>query len=986
MRAGPSVFTIPAGENFVAALARQLLAETAGDPLALSAMLILLPTRRSVRALRDAFLWLSEGRPLLLPRMRPLGDLDDDDPDLAQMLSTDLPPAIAPLRRRLILARQIMALGGERGGAHSAEQAVPLAQELERLLDQAQTEELSFDRLAELVPDDYAAHWQVTLQFLNLVTEHWPRILQSEGALDPIERRARLLHAQAAAWEVRSPEHPVIAAGSTGSVPATRRLLTVVANLPHGRLVLPGLDRLMDADGVAACDESHPQTGLHRLLDAVGLEPHRVPLWPGTTEHPRARLIAETMRPAASTDAWRRLDAAAIRPGLAGITRIDCPGAQEEAGVIALHLRAALEEPGKTAALVTPDRTLARRVAAELRRFGIEIDDSAGTPLALTEPGTFLLLTAIMVAEGFAPHDTLAALKHPLASGGTAAARFRHMVRRLELTVLRGARPEPGIAGMRKVNGAADLDRWLARLETMTAPFAAALATTMPLGDLLKAHITCAEALAADDGVTGAEKLWAGDAGAAASGFVLDLAEAAAGAALPEIPGAGYPALLRELMAGQVVRPAWGRHPRLSIWGPLEARLQQADLIVLGGLNEGTWPAEAPPDPWMSRPMRARFGLAAPERRIGLAAHDFAQGACSPEVVLTRAERQGGAPTVPSRWLMRLDAMLAASGLDPLPRDNRWLAWQSALGRPATERSELPRPPAPRPPLAARPRRLSVTAIETWRRDPYALYARSILGLRALDPIDADPEAADYGEVVHRALDTLLRTLPEGAMPGDAFARLMEIGRESFGPALARPGVVAFWLPRFERIARWFIDHETGRRHRIAAVATEVKGSLAVETPGGQFIVEAKADRIDRRTDGKLEVIDYKTGSLPKPGEVEAGFAPQLPLEGLIAAAGGFATVPAGEVAALLYWRLSGAGARAGEARDATPKASPGALIEAARDGLVRLVAAFDDPATPYEARPNPVHVPRYSDYLHLARVKEWVSGTEDELEWTNAR
>ncbi len=975
MSRAPAVFTIPTGENFVAALARQVLAETAGDPLALSAMLILLPTRRAVRALREAFLAQSNGTPLLLPRMRPLGDVDDDDPALADEAAADLPPAIAPLRRRLLLARLIMQLDASQGGARTAEQAVPLAEELARLLDQVQIEELTLNRLQTLVPDDYAEHWQVTLEFLKLLTEHWPRIVKGEGAIDPAARRGLLLAMQADAWTKAPPDFPVIAAGSTGSIPATRRLLTVVANLPRGRLILPGLDRAMDEDSRAAIDESHPQWGLHRLLEAVNLEPRQVPLWPGTADTARAGLIAEAMRPAATTDAWRDLEPEAMNATIAGLTRVDCPGPQDEAAVIALRLRAALEEPSRTAALVTPDRELARRVAAALRRFGIEIDDSAGTPLVLTEPGTFLQLTALMVAEDFAPHATLSALKHPLAAGGMEPAVFRRMVRRLDRDILRGARPAPGIAGLRALaqeKDRRDLDAWLARLEKITAPLVAALAKPAPLRAILEAHIATAEALAADHENDGAARLWAGDAGATASSFVLELAEAADRDVLPPIMGAGYPGLLRTLMRDPVVRPAWGKHPRLAIWGPLEARLQQADVLILGGLNEGTWPAETVADPWMSRPMRVRFGLPAPERRIGLAAHDFAQAAAAPEVVLTRAERVGGTPTVPSRWLMRLDAVLAACGLDEVPRDKRWLVWNETMDRPAAPQ-ETPTPPAPKPPLAARPRTLPVTAIELWRRDPYALYAQRILRLRALDPIDADPDAAEYGTVVHKAFDGFLRLYPNGTLPRDAEVQLLAQGEAAFGAALARPGVWAFWWPKFQRIARWFIARETERRQLLAQAHTEIKGGIIIAGPAGDFRVEATADRIDRQTDGSLVVIDYKTGLVPSVKEVEAGFAPQLPLEGAIASDGGFKDLPSGTVSALLYWRLSG-GVKPGEERTAGKEKSAADLIQEAREGLTALVTAFDDPATAYQARPHPAYVPRYSDYLHLARVKEWAS------------
>ena len=973
--ASPSVFSIPPGESFVDALARGLLEETAGDPLALSSTLILLPTRRACRSLREAFLRRSGGKPLLLPRLRPIGDADEEELEITDGASLELPPAVPPLRRQLLLAQLVLKLGSGRGGqTPSPEQAVRLAGELGRLLDQVQTEGLSFERLETLVGDDYARHWQITLDFLKIVTRHWPEIVAAQGWMDGALRRNRLIEMQADAWEAVPPGFPIIAAGSTGSIPATARLLSVVAKLPQGRLVLPGLDRSLDG---GVLEQSHPQFGLQHLLSGLGLKPAEVPLWPACDLSPRAWLLSEAMRPAISTEQWRRLSPtpAQMSQALAGVSRIDCPGPREEAGAIALMMREVLEHDGQTAALVTPDRNLARRVAAELRRFDIEIDDSAGRPLDITAVGAFLLLTAEMVAEDFAPHATLAALKHPLAQGLLAPGRFRALVRRLERDALRGPRPGPGVAGL-KAAAPVDLHRWLDDLAHAAKPLAALTeAGETSLAALVRAHVDLAEALAADESGDGAAQLWRGEAGEAASLFLRDLADAAD--ALPSLPARGYPGILRGLMAGVVVRPRWGGHPRLSIWGPLEARMQHADLLVLGGLNEGTWPADAAADPWMSRPMRQDFGLPLPERRIGLSAHDFAQGFCAPRVVMTRSTRVDGTPTVPSRWLLRLDAVLQACGLAQPWEESPWVGWHSRLDQPE-KIAALP-PPAPRPPLEARPRALFATAIEAWMRDPYSVYAKHILKLRALDPIDADPGAADYGDLVHKVLDAFLKRHQRGPLPPDGLEELMELGRAQFTPLLdSRPGLAAFWWPRFESVARWFIAHEAERRTDVAEVNSEVEGALEIAAPAGPFTVKARADRVDLMKDGSLVLIDYKTGSPPSAKEVAAGYAPQLPVEAVIARHGGFKDIPGKPVSGLLYWRLKG-GEQGGEERSAGADAER--LAEQALEGLAGLIAAFDDPETPYEARPHPEMAPKYSDYLHLARVKEWASAAGEEGE-----
>src|SRR6185312_1123512 len=503
----------------------------------------------------------------------------------------------------------------------------------------------------------YASHWQLTLRFLSVLTEEWPRILAAEGCIDSAERRNRALAAQAEAWRRHPPADPVIAAGSTGSIPATAALIAVIADLPAGRVVLPSLDRDLDDETRAAVldDPSHPQHGLCLLLRRLEVAPSAVQPWSDqglpATPPARAVFVHEALRPASTTEKWRALPPTS-GDALDGVQRIDCAGPQEEAGVIALLLRAIAEEPGKRAALVTPDRGLARRVAAELKRWDIDVDDSAGQPLDQTAPGAFLRLTAEMLAEELAPVPLLAALKHPLAGGGLEVAAFRAWVRRFEMAALRGARPAPGIVGLRSALTDKEADEFgalLDRLATLAAPLDRLIAAPQAgLGDLIDAHVGFAEGLATSTGESGAARLWAGDAGEAVATFIANLRQAASG--FPPLPGDRYPALLGSLLSMQVARPRYGRHPRLAIWGPLEARLQYADLLILGGLNEGTWPAEVAADPWLSRPMRRDFGLPAPERRIGLAAHDFTQAMGAPAVALTRALRVEGTPTVPSRW------------------------------------------------------------------------------------------------------------------------------------------------------------------------------------------------------------------------------------------------------------------------------------------------------------------------------------------------
>ncbi len=978
----PNLYSIPADRSFVDSLALGIRDELGAAPEALVRATVLLPTRRACRSLAEAFLRLSSGDTMLLPRLLPLGDIDEDDlafgdPDGAALgegaATSAIAPAITGLRRQMLLTRLILV---DQPWGPTTDQAAALALELGRLLDQVQTQRLGFDLLAGLVPDEknYSEHWQITLDFLKIVTERWPEILAEEGCTDRAQRRNLLIEAQAAAWQKSPPEHPIFAAGTTGSIPATADLLAVIAALPQGAVVLPGLDLATDAETWAGLGPTHPQWGLARLLDHLGATRSAVEAWPAASDkEPSARvaLLERALRPAEATGVWR--DAAALLPAaIDGLTRIECPGPQEEAGAIALMMRGALETAGRTAALVTPDRGLARRVAAEMLRWGVEVDDSAGTPLDQTPPGAFLRLTARMVAEDLAPVPLLAGLKHPLAGLGRSPGACRAQVRRLEQLALRGPRPDAGLDGLERVVTAAktakDLLPFLTALRQSLSPFMALMASeAASLSDLLRAHVAAAEALAASDTLCGPERLWAGEAGEAAAAFVEELDDA--GDALGSLPGRLYPALLDGLMAARVVRPRYGAHPRLFIWGLLEARLQRADVMILGGLNEGSWPPEAAISPWMSRPMMADFGLPQPERRIGLTAHDFVQAASAPDVILTRASRVEGTPTVPSRWVRRIETMLRGTPLEKSFAPNqKWLHWQKELDRPA--RTIEIGPPAPTPPVSARPRRLSVTRIEDWMRNPYGIYARYILGLRALEPIDADPGAADYGSVIHHALDRFLKETSSG-LPTDALDKLLAIGRETFGGILERPGARAFWWPRFERIAQWFIDQERERRSLLTTSHSEIKGEITIDAPGGAFKLYGIADRIDTFKDGRLVLIDYKTGAPPSNTEIAAGYAPQLPLEGAMVAAGGFPGIKAQVPDLLEFWRLTGRDP-AGEQRPV--KGDVKASVADALQGVTELIAVFDFPETPYSAHPNPEKAPKYDDYEHLARVREWAT------------
>ncbi len=983
----PSVFNIPSGAPFARMLAKGLLAEAGDDPLALTKMRILLPTRRACRTVREAFLQESGGKPLLLPRLQPLGDVEEDElliglagTDLAAEM-TALPPAMPPLRRRILLAR---AIGKMKDVAQNQELALVLAGDLAALLDQVHTEGLDFSALPTLVDERFARHWQLTTDFLKILSDVWPGILEAHGAIDVADRRNRLLRILAAHWQDAPPSGKVIAAGSTGSIPVVGDLLGVIARMEQGCLVLPGLDQAMDDESWAAVDDTHPQATLKYLLERIGCTRGDVKPWAGLDDAdiqaPRRHLATEIMRPAATTDRWNGLagEADTIQTAIVHLERLDCDTQEEEARAIALIFRHTLETDGKTAALVTSDRRLARRVVAACRRWGLTVDDSAGQRLHETGTGLYLRLVMQAANEGLSPGALLALLRHDLCSAGLSHRRLEMMAGAMEKALLRGPKPPPGFAGLRGRAAAphrlpadspaiTDSLALLDRLEPALSPLLALCdGAEHPVELWIRHHLQAAEALAASDDRSGPERLWQGEAGEEAARFFASLLEESG--SFPPLDGIGYLSALTVLMSNCPVRPRYGAHPRLAILGQLEARLLQADTVILGGLNEASWPQDAGHDPWMSRPMRQQFGLPLPERSIGLAAHDFVQGFCAPHVVLTRPIRLNNAPTIPARWLQRLDTVLQAAGVEMVRPPTPWLALARAMDH-SVETRPCPRP-APCPPLDRRPSELPVTQIEAWLQDPYSIYAKYVLRLRKLNDLEKIPDASSRGTFLHHVLNEFVQDHPD-ALPQHAEQILVDRGLQHFRTLMDDSGFWRYWLPRFARIAGWIVRHESEWRQGARNAATEIQGRSILDAPGGPFTLTARADRIDRLKAGGMAIIDYKTGGVNlNKSAMKDGRAPQLPLEGMILNEGGFGEAAQGETRYLGYWKLTG-GLREGD-EIAIADDDVSAAIQEAKDGLLALIGAFRDPSTPYLSLPDPERVPRFQDYAHLARVQEW--------------
>ena len=1020
----PRVFTISPGAPFLASFARALLdgeivpglSREAG-PLALAKTTIYVPTRRAGRALATELARHSGRDAALLPKILPLGALDGDSGEAGfdNPLDPDLPRAAGDIERRMLLGELILAWAKNLknaiisidadGNVTQAPETMLVATrpadawrlsgELAALIDEMIIEGVAWKGI-EALGGDYDDYWRITLQFLDIAIKVWPAMQQEGGFVDAAARQQALI-ARAVARVAETPD-PVIALGSTGSNIATAQLLAAIARAPRGAVVLPGLDRDLDALSFAllrASDEpiaTHPQAFLARLIETLALKREAVQPLGAPTPILRARekFISEAFRPADTTDLWTawRAQAPDIEPPLRDVSLIEAADEREEALSIALCLRAALEEPDKTAALVTPDRALAERVRAELLRWDVQIDDSGGAPLAAAPAGVLARLILLALSEEAG--DCAALLAHREATLGLGA-EGRRLAPLFELGVLRSGAKETlwrdRVAPERKAAqdkyahprqkeiGETDwraLEAFAEKLDTALAPLRALNGAEQPLKPWLAALRAALGCIVAGDPAQ-----IPGGADGEALAALFDELEQAANATF-QFHAESFAAFFDALIGERVVRGAADAHPRLKILGLLEARLIHADLLVLGGLDETVWPPQGASDSFLNRPMRAQLGLSSPDRRLGQTAHDFCQAFGAPEVVLTRAKKRGGAPTTPSRFLQRMEALAGAENFAPLrARGGQWLAWARTIDETLNKPKPLRRP-APCPELALRPDRLSVTQIETLRRDPYAVYAEHVLKLKALPGLDEDLGASEIGQALHAALEDFCRAFPSGPLPGDAREKLVALAREKLAAFSGDPEFESFRWPRLLRGLDAFLAYEAQRRPEIDRILVEAKGALVLTLDDGSiFTLTGRADRIELLKSGGAALVDYKSGEIPSNSQVAAGFAPQLTLEGAMLKEGGFADVGPRKAETAFYVPIGGAQDKAREVRD--KETSFPELVAEHEKELRDLLNQFRDPKQTYPARPFPQFAKKYNDYDHLARTREWAASGEDD-------
>jgi ATP-dependent helicase/nuclease subunit B len=1008
--------------------------EARREPANLARATLYLPTRRALRVAREVFLEELKTDAVVLPRIVALGDIDEDElafTDEAEQFGgaapLDIPQKLGELDRRLTLAKLVAAWAMSPvssplvvGGPAST---LALASDLARLMDDMVTRGVDWDRLDGLVPDQLDQYWQYSLEFLGIARKLWPDHLREIGRIEPAARRDLLILAEAARLTAHH-EGPVIAAGSTGSMPVTAKFLHAVAALPHGAVVLPGLDTDLDDEawqGIGGIRDikgkfttepasNHPQFAMHALLQRFGIKRSDVEILVPPPPHGRDVLTSEAMRPSGATAQWHdRLKqpeiAEKISYGMTDLAVVAAPNPEMEALAIAIAMREA-RHLNKSAALVTPDRALARRVMAALTRWNLDFDDSGGDRLTDTPAGVFARLAAEAVARGLEPPTLLALVKHPCCRLGGADGDWRDAIETLELALFRGTRPQAGSTGL-----ARDFSRFRSELEKLRDGKASSLHHAEPRTRLRNAALDRAgqliaalqKALAPQESLKPSKPHDFAELAHRHREVLIGLSrdqhgmalafEAREGMALASafddllgkqrpsglmVQLSDYPEVFQTAFADRAVRRVEKSGAQLHIYGPLESRLMQADRIIIGGLIEGVWPPAPRIDPWLSRPMRHELGLDLPERRIGLSAHDFAQLLGAEDVILSHSAKAGGAPAVASRFLHRLEAVAGEERWRAAKLSGeKYIGFAHELDRP-TKVEPIPQP-APTPPRATRPLKLSVTAIEDWLRDPYTIYARHILKLDALDPVDMPLSAADRGSAIHDALGEFTQSFA-GALPDDPVRALRGIGEKYFLPLMERPEARALWWPRFQRIAQWFAAWEIARRGNIQAIDAEIRGEIGIPLDNARtFILSARADRIERRRDGSFAILDYKTGQPPTGKQVRMGLSPQLTLEAAILREGGFAGIPAdSSVGELAYVRLSGNNPP-GEHKSlelkikpSDPPQHPDEAAAYARQQLEALIRKFENESQAYTSLNLPMWTNRYGSYDDLARIKEW--------------
>ncbi len=984
-----NIFNISPRYPFLEVLASYIIETAKSENINIANDIILLPTRRACRYMKDVFFHLSNDSAVMLPTILPLGDVDENGLAFLdyenENLDADLPPAISQIKRNLILSSLVK----KKMPDFTEEQAYSLAVDLAHLMDTVEMEELSFNNLQYLVPEEYSEHWQEVLEFLKIVTAEYPKILEENNVINPVDRKIRLIKKQIDYWKNFPPQGRVFAAGSTGSLVPISYMLRFISKMEKGFLILPGLDKnISDKDfeiltsDFPKTNQNHPQYGLLKLIKGLGLKISDIPELPlpklplfknyDIAESDRELLSSYIMLSSDMNDDWSKLPKL-NEDVLNDVSEICLENDSDEVFAISGLLRKAVFE-NKRALLITPDRKIAKSVANELKRWNIIVDDSAGIPASDTITGNYIILVLKMLYENFSPYSILAVLKHKYTHLGYSKEELDSLTTSLEKNVLQGKVSVNNLDKM--INESLDYPdvyNLLLKIKDITNGMFVKMfdSQNYHLFDLLYSHLSLVEKFVSSPDVDTNKILWDtdlhNDLSDELSSLLSSLKEIKDENNSIDIDVMSVPAyfvFISNYLLSLSLRPKINSHPNISIMNSIEARLITADLYIMAGLNEDIFPRVTSDDPWMSRPMKAKFKLPLPERKVGLSSHDFVEFFCKKNVVMTHALKVDGNNTITSRWLTKLSAIVKIANLkwdDSLSREVK--SWIQISG---FNEEVIPcKRPNPCPPISSRPKKLSATWIEKWYRDPYIIFANKILNLEKLKDINPVAGPAELGTVIHNSLEEFKKKKLS------TYDELMAIMMNNAIPYMDIPQI-DFWYSKFEKVARWFVDYENDIKKTTSFSFEEEEGTFDITH---DFTITAKVDRIDISCDNNAFIFDYKTGNPPSKAEVLSGYAPQLPIEALIFQNKGFKHIKTNsKVAGIRYIKLTGSSNGNITCDDLDDSVNQ--IIEKAYVDLKGTITEFSKPTTPYLSRPNPNTVGHsieaYSEYSHLARVKEW--------------
>ena len=1013
----PHVFSISSGAPFLRSLRDALFDGSLYDdwdirtnPLTLSDLTIYLPTRRAVQFLKEIL--AEEHEALVLPDIRPLADASTRDifEDVRSAASDDAAETALSSNARVLILSELVAqwhkslvaaMAADENGTHriiggTSSEFFHLAQELASLLDTFTIHGVDAKALKAAFPADQDKFWELTHKFMSIVLREWPGILAEANLADPVRLHEVNIAELTARIENKSLQKRIIIAGSTGSMPSTARLIRAVAHAPLGRVILPGIDfHSADADfpkhGADDVHWGHPQFIMARLTALIGIQRSEIKRLgkPGERRARREWLAAHALMPAEATAAWHSEiseKSESIAMALAGCALIEARDEEEESKAIACAIRETLENPRATVALVTPDRSIVDRIKPVLDRWSIPFHDSADTPCARTSAGTLLITLAEWMAYPHHPETVCAMLAQPDTEFCLSRDEVTQIHAYLEMRSFRDAAPPATIdqffSLLEGTEPGGHEQNFPLRGESVNfADGCKALATDMrhfaqknaavvrgdplPIRQLIEAHLELATLATAQRHGSLPEDVAA---------ITQDTLETLRGmdALSLTLTAADYARILPTLLGRrhQPLVPQSAGH--VHIFGLLEARLMEADLIILAGLNEQGWPPQPDADAFITRGMRNTLGLPQLEQSIGQTAHDFVQSLTAADrVIISRSNKDKGTPTIASRFLQRIAAFAGpdnAAWSAMARRGRRYMQWAQQLD--ATEIAPASRPS---PVISAdmMPRRISVTDAEIILRDPYAFFARKILKLEEPGLWNRLPEAQLRGIIVHEAVARLAQ-----AEALDPFAlhrweaeidAILEIQRLPDALRL-------FWRPGLYRLGEFFTAWHGSRITGARRVTVEVKGALQLAVaPQLEILLSGRADRIEMHDDFAA-IIDFKTGAVPTRKAAESGLSPQLLIEAAMAAEGAFGADHARKpVQALLYLGLKIA---TGEGKESAifpdrPQDIPdisGQHLRAFRTRLERHALG----ELGFISRRFPMNERISGAYDHLARVAEW--------------